>query len=211
MVPSETAEGAARNGCALKASVSITTELFSKLYGSAQIESVCGPDNESWPYSQMSDMRALAVLAEHVKAIEKGGSEVLMDRRQEPRTLWETTVDRWLHAGFSDLAGHARRLGQGDRGVLVVAVDTVEMERMLETSPLGAVDPKWFPVDVFTEMIQRPEPKGRGLETARRWAEAIRMMDPARDVALFVTSKPNSEGHWFSRFLIMHDGNVEVH
>ena len=142
---------------------------------------------------------------------ERAGRDVLTDRRQERRTLWETTVDRWLHAVLSDLADHARRLAQGDRGVLLVAVDTVEMERMLETSRLVAVDPKWFPVEMFIEMIQRPEPVGRGIETARRWAEAIRMMDPARDVALFVTSQPNSEGHWFSRFLVMHDGNVEVH
>ena len=136
---------------------------------------------------------------------------MLTDRRQERRTLWETTVDRWLHAVLSDLADHARRLAQGDRGVLLVAVDTVEMERMLETSRLVAVDPKWFPFEMFIEMIQRPEPVGRGIETARRWAEAISMMDPARDVALFVTSPPNSEGHWFSRLLVMHDGNVEVH
>jgi hypothetical protein len=137
--------------------------------------------------------------------------DVTTDRRQERRALWETTVDRWLHAVLSGLADHARRLAQGDRGVLFVAVDTVEMERMLETSRLVAGDPKWFPVDIFIDMIQRPEPKGMGLETGRRWAEAIRVMDPARDVALFVTSKPNSDGHWFSRFLVMHDGNVEVH
>ena len=136
---------------------------------------------------------------------------MLTDRRQELRTLWETTVDRWLHAVLSDLADHARRLAQGNRGVLVVAVDTVEMERMLETSRLVVADPKWFPDAMFIEMIQRPGPEGRGFETARRWAQTIAIMDPSHDVALFVTSRPNSEGHWFSRFLVMHDGNIEVH
>jgi hypothetical protein len=156
----------------------------------------------------VTDIRGQQVNAASPRKVEP---DVMTDRRQERRASWETTVDRWLHAVFSGLADHARRLAQGDRGVLFVAVDTVEMERMLETSRLAAVDPQWFPVDVFIEMIQRPQPKGIGIETGRRWAGAIRIMDPAHDVALFVTSKPNSDGHWFSRFLIMHDGNVEVH
>jgi hypothetical protein len=79
----------------------------------------------------------------------------MKDRRQERRALWATTVDRWLHAVFSGLPDHARRLAEGDRGVLLVAVETVAMERMLETSRVVAGDPQCFQIDVFVEMIQR--------------------------------------------------------
>ena len=127
------------------------------------------------------------------------------------RTAWEETVVRWLPAVFPVLAEHARRLAQGERGVLFLTIDTAEMQRMLSTPGTRTVilDPAWRPAAGFIKNMS--DLAGVGPETAGRWAAMINIMDPARDVALFLASSPDADGGWFSRFLVTHDGSVPVH
>lgn len=121
------------------------------------------------------------------------------------QATWEAAVRRWLPVVFPALRAHAVRLGAGDRGVLVVTIDADEADRHVAGGTF-AMNPPWHPVDAFLEMVKRAEDLGP--ETAGRWAVNLAVMDPARDVALFLMSTPDAAGAWFSRFVVTHDGTV---
>jgi hypothetical protein len=121
------------------------------------------------------------------------------------QATWEAAVQRWLPVVFPALRAHAVRLGAGDRGVLVVTIDADEADRQLAGGTF-AMTPAWHPADAFIGMVKRPE--GVGPEAAGRWAISLAVMDPAHDVALFLTSTPDASGAWFSRFVVTNDGTV---
>ena len=94
------------------------------------------------------------------------------------------------------------KLGNGDRGVLRVHVDTAEMRQHLKPPhALVRLDPAWHPADEFIAFVAGND--GVGAETARRWAEQLAAMNPSDDVALFIHSTPDSDGRWFSRFIFL--------
>ena len=118
------------------------------------------------------------------------------------------TCSEWLRVVGPVLNGHAKRVANGDRGVLQVNIDTPEMQRHL-TAPTSIVQlvPTWIPAGEFSAIVG--DRSGVGPETGRRWAEALRVMDPSRDVALFLHSTPDSEGRWFSRYIFLKDGEPD--
>ena len=127
----------------------------------------------------------------------------------DARSQWESSCIRWLNVSFKALAEHARRMGHGDRGVLMVNVDTANMEHMLAHEPTMPLPETWLPADSFLDAIRGP--KGMGPEAPQRWAQMLAVMDPRADVALFLHSTPTSDSQWFFRFLLVTDGNLPVH
>jgi hypothetical protein len=73
------------------------------------------------------------------------------------------------------------------------------------------MDPTWIPIDSFIEIIRPQEPTGLGPETAERWRAAISILDPRRDLALFLHSTPDADDHWLSRFITEHNGQTTIH
>jgi len=106
------------------------------------------------------------------------------------------------------LIEHGLRVADGDRGVLQVNFDAVDMRAQL-TRPESFVKlvPSWLLAEDFIEMVQGRE--GVGVETARRWVEQLNSMDPREDVALFLHSTPDGDGRWFSRFIFLKRGEAE--
>ena len=121
---------------------------------------------------------------------------------------WAAQIARWLPVVFPALKAHAVGVGAGDRGVLVVEIASEEAARQLGGGTFATI-PRWFPAAAFLDMVKGPD--GVGPTTADRWAASLAVMDPARDVALFVVSTPDAEGRWFSRFVVTHDGTMSVH
>lgn len=123
---------------------------------------------------------------------------------------WTEVCGDWLRLVFAPLSNHARQLAQGDRGVLEVNIDVFDMERMLAAKHLHEwLDPVWISAYDFIEMAN--EAAGIGAETAQRWADSLSLMDPTRDVALFLHSTANPQGQWCSRFLVVHNAQAPVH
>lgn len=127
---------------------------------------------------------------------------------RQREAVWMMTCSEWLRVVRPVLIGHAKRVANGDRGVLQVNIDTPEMQRHL-TAPTTIVQlvPTWFPAEEFSAIVG--DRSGVGSETGRRWAEALTAMDPSRDVALFLHSSPDSEGRWFSRYIFLKDGEPD--
>jgi hypothetical protein len=121
---------------------------------------------------------------------------------RQREAVWMMTRSNWLRVVRPALLGHATRVANGDRGVLQINVDTPEMERHLTAPPsIVRLVPIWLPAEEFVAVVG--DRSGVGAETGRRWAEELRVMDPSRDVALFLHSTPDPEGRWFSRFIFL--------
>lgn len=127
---------------------------------------------------------------------------------RQREAVWMMTCSDWLRVVRPALIGHAKRVANGDRGVLQVNIDTPEMQRHL-TAPTSIVQlvPVWLPAEEFVAIVG--DRSGVGPENSRRWAEVLTVMDPSRDVALFLHSTPDSEGRWFSRFIFLKDGEPD--
>jgi len=127
----------------------------------------------------------------------------------ERQKAWEETCERWLKVVFPALAEHALHLGRGDRGVLMVPVDTSDMEHQLACGA-GRMDPAWHPAEEFLAMVQHLG--GVGPDALSRWRVALELMDPQNEVALFLMSTPDADtGEWFSRFIVAGGGTMTVH
>jgi hypothetical protein len=126
---------------------------------------------------------------------------------RQREAVWMMTCSDWLRVVRPALIDHAKRVANGDRGVLRVNIDTTEMKRHL-TAPTSVVRivPVWLAADEFSAIVG--ERSGVGPETSRRWAEGLTAMDPSRDVALFLHSTPDSEGRWFSRYIFIKHGEA---
>lgn len=129
---------------------------------------------------------------------------------------WSDAVQRWLSFVYTPLCEHAIHVAQGDRGVLVVEANTAQLEAMLagmeapDTTTVIGLTPLWLPIDAFLESIRDAHDD----RTAwRRWQAPLAVMDPRRDVALFIHTDPNAEpgiGH-YSRFLVLNSEHPPVH
>jgi len=130
------------------------------------------------------------------------------DYRQR-EAVWMATCTEWLRVVRPALIDHAQRVAKGDRGVLQVNIDTPEMRSHLtQPTSLVRLQPAWFPADEFIAIVGGRD--GVGAETARRWADALAVMDPSRDIALFLHSTPDAEGRWFSRYIFLKGGKLET-
>ncbi len=107
---------------------------------------------------------------------------------------WRAAIDHWLPLVFKGLAAQADRLGRGGVGVLVVTVDTASLEEALRTGVFRGLQIQWHAAASFLSLLG-------DLPAARlaRMAAAFEMMDPAKDVALFLQSR--QEGG-FTRFVV---------
>jgi hypothetical protein len=121
-------------------------------------------------------------------------------RRREAE--WMAVSTKWLSVVRPALAQHCVKLGNGDRGVLRVNIDTAEMLRHLEPPhAFVRLEPAWLPFYEFVSIVGGNN--GVGAETARRWAGQLASMNPSRDVVLFLHSTPDTDGRWFSRFIFV--------
>ncbi len=122
---------------------------------------------------------------------------------------WEELVKRWLPASFAVLAAHNHEMAKGDRGVMMVPIDVHTMQEMLAGAP-ARIDPVWQPADEFIRII-KSTPSSISAESVARWEQMLAVMDPKRDVALFLASRvPDTNGTYFTRFFVTHDGSVPV-
>jgi hypothetical protein len=121
---------------------------------------------------------------------------------REREAVWMATCTDWLRVVRPALIEHTQRIASGDRGVLRVNIDSPEMRNHLtDPGTLVRLDTAWLPAEEFIAMVNARD--GVGAETGRRWADALRAMDPARDVALFLHSTPDADGRWFSRYIFL--------
>lgn len=122
---------------------------------------------------------------------------------------WRDLCDAWLEHAFPMLAEHARGKDSGDRGVLVLLdLSSGRLRSMLSGLP-ERLEPKRFSADEFIRLVNAPS--GVSAATAARWDSMLKVLDGKRDVALFLASTPDEHGHWFSRFIVSHDGRVTKH
>src|SRR5687767_2293207 len=101
---------------------------------------------------------------------------------------WEQVLKQWLRATFPMLAKHSQEMAKGDRGVMTLSIDVDEMQRMLAGEP-GRLDPVWQPADEFIRIVRETTPSPISSESAAKWEQSLQVMDPRRDVALFLSSK----------------------
>lgn len=115
---------------------------------------------------------------------------------------WMAASTEWLRVVRPTLIRHAIQMGRGDRGVMHLSVDTSEIRSQLAgPSIIVRLDPVWLPTDEFLAIVGHRD--GVGRETARRWADSLGAMDPLRDAALFLSSRPDGDGRWFSRYIFL--------
>ena len=93
----------------------------------------------------------------------------------------------------------ASGMARGERGVLVLRVDTVDMDAMMSGSGLTGKTPLWLNYRDFTALLARSDDLPLG--TAQRWASQILRADPDQDVVLFFFSPPDVRGRSFSRLV----------
>jgi hypothetical protein len=129
----------------------------------------------------------------------------------DAQRVWYALSTYWVRLAWRALADHSRsRAHGGTRGVLNVQLDTCDFIRML--TPRRTVAPletRWVPAGVFTAAAAGVVLAGP--ERVRRWEEMLAVMDPARDVAVFLHSTPTEEGEWYARLLIGLDQDVPIH
>jgi hypothetical protein len=105
------------------------------------------------------------------------------------------------------VAAQNHKMAKGDRGVMMVPLSVEDMRRMLAGGRVQ-LDPIWQPADEFIRII-RETPSEISAESAARWEQQLAVMDPRRDVALFLTSHPDKDtGAFYSRFIVTHDGST---
>lgn len=99
---------------------------------------------------------------------------------RQREAVWMMTCSDWLRVVRPALIGHAKRVANGDRGVLQVNIDTPEMQRHL-TAPTSIVQlvPVWLPAEEFVAIVG--DRSCVGPENSRRWAEVLTVMDPSRE------------------------------
>jgi len=115
---------------------------------------------------------------------------------------WMAASTQWLSAVRPTPIRHAIQMGRGDRGVMQLGIDTSETRSQLASpSTIVRLDPVWLPIDEFLAIVGRPA--GVGGDTARRWAASLAVMDPLQDAALFLCSRPDGDGRWFSRYVFL--------
>lgn len=128
---------------------------------------------------------------------------------------WNEATTKWLELTRDTLIAHAIKVGQGERGVLLVTADIDEMERMIEASTkpnmriLAQGDATWLPIAEFLESARTNHVDPTA---AARYRPALELMDPRRDAALWLTtSTPAADGSFYSRFLITNSLSAPIH
>jgi hypothetical protein len=127
---------------------------------------------------------------------------------------WNTATTRWLDLTRESLIAHAIRVGQGERGVLLVTADLDEMEKVIEAASkpnmriTQKATPIWLPIAEFLEHVKTHHVDPTASE---RYRPALEVMDPQRDAALFLASVPAADGSFYSRFLIVNSLTAPVH
>jgi hypothetical protein len=115
---------------------------------------------------------------------------------------WMAASTKWLTVVRSLLIEHALRMAGGERGVMQLSIDTSEIQAHLKaTTTTVRLDPIWLPMEEFISIVGSRE--GVGHDTAERWANTLAAMDPRKDVALFLCSRPDDDGRWFSRYVFL--------
>ena len=114
---------------------------------------------------------------------------------------WMAATTEWMHGVRPILIRHAIEMGRGVPGVMQLSIDTSEIRSQLVGSSTVRLDPVWVPTDEFLAIMSRSD--GVGRETARRWSVSLGAMDPRRDAALFLCSRPDGDGRWFSRYVFL--------
>ena len=81
------------------------------------------------------------------------------------RATWNETSGRWLDVVKPALIEHAKRVGQGEQGILIIKIDTDEMVRHLSGPSRVALEPTWFSVSDGTLVVASPNaPVAQGIE-----------------------------------------------
>ena len=117
---------------------------------------------------------------------------------------WIQAMARWLPAVFSGLQKRVFDLSRGERGVLMLSISTELMEEMLNGKARNVQpDHAWYPADQFVAQLRAV---GYEDATIDRWEQRLALMDPMRDVALFLTSPDDA----VLRSIVTHDGNITI-
>jgi len=136
---------------------------------------------------------------------------------QDPMIEWNDMVTDWLSMIDKQLCAHAVSSAQGERGVLLLTITKKQMAAMLATKKLPpgtktqfAMNPStWVPFESFLDGIRDTHVDPTAAE---RYRPALEVMDPTRDVALFLSSaEDGSDGGTYTRFLVLPDPHAPRH
>jgi hypothetical protein len=119
---------------------------------------------------------------------------------------WVAALTEWLRFLRPILTRHAQTMARGERGVVMIRIDTEEMRRHIAAKhAIFQLEPAWFSVEDFIAGLGDGR-TGVSKEDGKRWAAQLMTMDPREDVAFFLLSTPDPEGRWFSRFTFLKRG-----
>ena len=125
---------------------------------------------------------------------------------EQRRRSWRETSTRWINVVQPGRMQRATGMARGERGVLVLRLDTADMDAMIAGRLTGRT-PLWLNYRDFTALLSRSDDLPLG--TAQRWAAQIMRADPHQDVSLFFLSPPDDRGRSFSRFITIRGGRRE--
>src|SRR5437667_11538185 len=123
---------------------------------------------------------------------------------EQRRRSWRETSTPWINVVQPGRMQRATGMARGERGVLVLRLDTADMDAMIAGSGLTGRTPPWLNYRDFTALLSRSDDLPLG--TAQRWAAQIMRADPHQDVSLFFLRPPDDRGRSFSRFITIRDG-----
>lgn len=136
-----------------------------------------------------------------------------MADRADREPEWAVLARQWWPLAFPGIERRYRQDSGGVRGILIITIDTPHLQAGIEGRPV-MLEPGWLLPDEFAALLRSVgEDSAISEESIANWERRLALMDPARDVAVFLMSSvaDPTTGAFYTRFIVTHDGSAPIH